>query len=98
MIAPLRPGVTLAQPGGPVVETERLRLRQWCSADIGPYTAMLADPPTARFITVDGNPVSDVEALSSRLEAAAKEKSAAIVLQVRRGVRTLFVQLEPVWK
>jgi len=59
MIAPLRLGVTLAQPGGPVVETARLRLRQWRSADIAPYTAMLADPSTARFITVDGNPVID---------------------------------------
>jgi RimJ/RimL family protein N-acetyltransferase len=59
MIAPLRPGVTLAQTGGPVIETARLKLRQWRSADIAPYTAMLADPPTARFITVDGKPVVD---------------------------------------
>ena len=59
MIAPLKPGITLAQPNGPVVETARLRLRQWRSADIAPYTAMLADPSTARFITVDGNPVID---------------------------------------
>jgi RimJ/RimL family protein N-acetyltransferase len=26
---------------------------------MAPYTAMLADPPTARFITVDGQPVVD---------------------------------------
>jgi hypothetical protein len=44
MIAPLKQGVTLAQPNGPVVETERLKLRQWCSADIAPNTAMLSDP------------------------------------------------------
>jgi RimJ/RimL family protein N-acetyltransferase len=59
MIAPLKTGVALAQPNGPVVETARLRLRQWRSGDIAPYTAMLADPSTARFITVDGNPVID---------------------------------------
>lgn len=59
MIALLKPGVTLAQPDGPVIETGRLRLRQWRGADIAPYTAMLADPPTARFITVDGQPVLD---------------------------------------
>jgi RimJ/RimL family protein N-acetyltransferase len=59
MFAPLRPGVTLAQPSGPVIETERLRLRQWCGADIAPNAAMLADPGTARFITVDGKPVAD---------------------------------------
>jgi len=59
MIAPLKQGVTLARPNGPVVDTERLKLRQWCSADIAPNTAMLSDPGTARFITVDGKPVTN---------------------------------------
>lgn len=59
MLSPLKPGVALAPPNGPVIETPRLILRQWRSADIAPYTAMLADPPTARFITVDGKPVLD---------------------------------------
>jgi len=59
MIAPLKQGVRLAQPNGPVIETERLKLRQWCSADIAPNTAMLSDPGTARFITVDGKPVTN---------------------------------------
>jgi RimJ/RimL family protein N-acetyltransferase len=58
MIAPLEPGVTLAQPNGPVIETERLILRQWRSSDIAPNTTMLADPGTARFITVDGKPIT----------------------------------------
>src|SRR6202790_2940071 len=58
MIAPLQPGVTLAQPNGPVIETERLILRQWRGADLAPNTAMLADPGTARFITVDGKPIT----------------------------------------
>jgi RimJ/RimL family protein N-acetyltransferase len=58
MIAPLKPGLTLAQPNGPVIETERLKLRQWCGADVAQNTAMLADPGTARFITVDGKPVT----------------------------------------
>ena len=58
MIAPLKQGVTLARPNGPVVDTERLKLRQWCSADIAPNTAMLSDPGTARFITVDGKPIT----------------------------------------
>ena len=59
MIAPLKQGVTLVQPNGPVFETARLKLRQWCSADIAPNTAMLSDPGTARFITVDGKPVTN---------------------------------------
>ena len=59
MIAPLRPGVTLAQDSGPVIETERLLLRQWHGRDTAPYAAMLSDPGTARFITADGKPVVD---------------------------------------
>ena len=59
MIAPLKPGVTLAQPGGPVIETGRLILRRWRGDDVAPNTAMLSDPGTARFITADGKPVTD---------------------------------------
>ena len=59
MIAPLKPGVTLPQANGPVIETERLILRQWRGVTWPPYTAMLSDPGTARFITVDGKPVVD---------------------------------------
>src|SRR6266852_2861205 len=58
MLPPLKPGVTLVQPNGPVIETERLKLRQWRGADVEPNTAMLADPGTARYITVDGKPVT----------------------------------------
>src|ERR1700722_1227785 len=59
MIAPLKPGAALPHPNGPVIETARLILRQWCGGDIVPYTAMLADPDTPRFITVDGLPVTE---------------------------------------
>jgi RimJ/RimL family protein N-acetyltransferase len=58
MIAPTRPGVALAQFNGPVIETERLMLRPWRGADVAPNTAMLSDPGTARYITVDGKPVT----------------------------------------
>jgi RimJ/RimL family protein N-acetyltransferase len=56
MLPPLKPGVRLAQPNGPMIETARLTLRQWCGADVAPNAAMLSDPGTARFITVDGKP------------------------------------------
>ena len=59
MVVPLKPGVHLARPGGPVIETGRLKLRMWQESDIAPNTAMLADPATARFIAVDGKPVTD---------------------------------------
>ena len=58
MLPQLKPGVTLGQPdGGPVIETERLTLRRWRGADVAANTAMLSDPVSARFITVDGKPV-----------------------------------------
>ena len=59
MIAPIKSNVTLAQPNPLVLETDRLKLRKWCSADIAPNTAMLADPGTARFITADGKAITD---------------------------------------
>jgi RimJ/RimL family protein N-acetyltransferase len=59
MIAPLRPGATLFQPDGPVIETERLKLRRWRAGDIAPNTAMLSDPIAGRFITSDGKPITD---------------------------------------
>ena len=59
MLPPLKPGITLAQPRDPVIETERLKLRRWSGADVAPNTAMLSDPGTARFITADGKPVTD---------------------------------------
>jgi RimJ/RimL family protein N-acetyltransferase len=59
MIPPLKPGVTLSRPEGPVIETERLILRPWRGTDIEPNTAMLADPLSGRFITADGKPITD---------------------------------------
>jgi RimJ/RimL family protein N-acetyltransferase len=59
MIAPLKPGVKLAYPAGPILETERLKLRPWRDADIAPNTAMLADPVSGRFITADNKPITD---------------------------------------
>jgi RimJ/RimL family protein N-acetyltransferase len=59
MAPSVKPGAALASINGPVIETERLILRQWRGSDIAPNTAMLSDPPTARFITIDGKPVTD---------------------------------------
>jgi RimJ/RimL family protein N-acetyltransferase len=59
MIAPLKPGVTLPLWHCPMIETKRLILRQWRASDVAPNTAMLSDPPTARFITADGKPITE---------------------------------------
>jgi RimJ/RimL family protein N-acetyltransferase len=42
-----------------MIETKRLILRQWRACDVAPNTAMLSDPPTARFITADGKPITE---------------------------------------
>jgi RimJ/RimL family protein N-acetyltransferase len=59
MLPPLKPGITLAARDGPILETPRLKLRRWCGADVAPNTAMLSDPAAARFITVDGRPITN---------------------------------------
>ncbi len=59
MLVPLKPGVSLMRPGGPVIETRRLKLRMWQESDIAANTAMLADSASGRFITADGKPVTD---------------------------------------
>lgn len=40
----------------PTLETPRLTLRPWRPDDIDPFAAMMAEPETARFITLDGKP------------------------------------------
>ena len=59
MIPPVKQGVRLPMPMDLVIETEHLLLRRWRESDIAPNTAMLSDPGTARFITVDRKPVKD---------------------------------------
>jgi S1-C subfamily serine protease len=49
------------------------------------------------ILTIDGGPVADIEQLAARIAAASAARRTAIVFKVRRGVRTFFVQLEPVW-
>jgi RimJ/RimL family protein N-acetyltransferase len=47
---------------GPILDTPRLILRPWRSADFEPFAAMMAEPDTARFITLDGRPQDRVMA------------------------------------
>jgi serine protease Do len=46
---------------------------------------------------IDGQPAADVAAFSTVLRAAVERRPSSIVLQVRRGVRTLFVEIKPEW-
>jgi serine protease Do len=49
------------------------------------------------LLSIDGTPTPDVAAAERLLRAAAEKKARRIVLLLRRGVHTLFAELEPTW-
>ncbi|WFU32899.1 GNAT family N-acetyltransferase [Bradyrhizobium brasilense] len=58
MVSLIKPGASLLQVDGPVIETARLILRPWRASDVAENTRMLSDPETARFITPDHQPIT----------------------------------------
>jgi len=49
-------------------------------------------------LAVDGAPVTSVAQLETAMKAIAPRKPAFVILHVRRGVRTRFIELQPAWK
>lgn len=49
------------------------------------------------ILSIDGQPVPDTAAAEKLLKAAEEKKSRHIVLHLRRGVHTLFAEMEPDW-
>jgi S1-C subfamily serine protease len=49
-------------------------------------------------LSIDGAPTPEVNDAETQLKAAAQARSRRVVFFVRRGVHTLFVELEPVWQ
>jgi S1-C subfamily serine protease len=49
------------------------------------------------LLEIDGRSVADVEAVQRTMQRVAESKPAAVVLKVRRGIRTLFVELQSGW-
>jgi hypothetical protein len=47
--------------------------------------------------SVDGATIVDAAALQARMAAIREKKPTRVVFFVRRGVHTLFVELEPDW-
>lgn len=47
---------------------------------------------------VNGKPVGDVDALETLMKDIASTQQARVVFFVRRGIHTLFVEIEPAWK
>jgi serine protease Do len=49
------------------------------------------------LLEIDGTAVATVETVQKLMEAVAQRKPEAVVLKVRRGIRTLFVELQSSW-
>ena len=50
------------------------------------------------ILAIDGDPVADVAAVQQRMERVARDKPPSVVIKVRRGIRTFFVELQTGWK
>ena len=50
------------------------------------------------ILAINGDPVADVAAVQETMERVAREKPASVVMKVRRGIRTFFVELQTGWK
>ena len=50
------------------------------------------------LLAIDGETVAGVEAVQQKMTKIAAAKPAAVVLKVRRGIRTFFVELQTGWK
>jgi serine protease Do len=50
------------------------------------------------ILAIDGESVEDVAAVQQKMEQVAREKPASVILNVRRGIRTFFVELQTGWK
>ncbi len=50
------------------------------------------------LLTIDGDPMPDVEAVQRKMLKIADAKPRNLVLKVRRGIRTFFVELETGWR
>ncbi len=48
-------------------------------------------------LAVDGRPTPSLDALAERMKQVAAEKPDSVVLRVRRGIHTIFVELQPKW-
>jgi S1-C subfamily serine protease len=49
-------------------------------------------------VEVDGQPVSNVDALRQDMEKIAAVQKPAVVMKVLRGIHTAYLEFEPQWK
>lgn len=49
------------------------------------------------LLTIDGKPTADVDTVETLLTAASKARADRVVFFVRRGIHTMYLELEPSW-
>ena len=50
------------------------------------------------ILGIDGRPVKNVEDLRTRMEEIGTRQPTSVVFEIKRGVRTLFIEIQPAWK
>ena len=50
------------------------------------------------ILDIDGNEVPDTDAIDSVMDAVHDAQAKAVVFRVRRGIHTLFIEIEPQWE
>ncbi len=50
------------------------------------------------ILAIDGQPVRNVEALKTRMQEVEARQPESIVFEVKRGIRTMFIEIQPSWK
>lgn len=49
------------------------------------------------ILSVDGHPAGDVDTFRGHMRRIAEERPRSVVFHIRRGIHTLFIELEPQW-
>lgn len=50
------------------------------------------------ILAVDAHPIHNVDDLAARMKQTAAKRPASAVLEIRRGIRTMFLEVQPTWK
>lgn len=50
------------------------------------------------ILSIDGRRVQNIDDLKLRLEDIGKRQPESVVFEIKRGIRTMFIEIEPAWK
>jgi S1-C subfamily serine protease len=50
------------------------------------------------ILGIDGRSVRNVQELQGRMEDIQRLQPASVVFQIKRGIRTMFIEIQPAWK